>query len=203
MGYFLSLSKSDATSWLSASEWTLLISGIVLAMGIIGEIRAWMWGSWKKRFEYMVLLGVMGELIADGGVFFFSSQLQTVTDAEVARLNVEAGEARKVAGNADERSKALEQENLLLQAEVLKLQDAALWRNFTKEQSDTLISLAKKNLVRAPTFTVLFDSVVGNPEAKRYGGQIAPALSVALGLTIRQATRSIHVPRMYRRMGLH
>jgi hypothetical protein len=94
MGYFLSLSKSATSNWLKASEWMLLGFGLVLVVGIVGEIKAWMWGRWKKRFEYMVLIGVMGELLADGGIFLFSSRLQAISDREVADLNKEAVEAR-------------------------------------------------------------------------------------------------------------
>ena len=40
-----------------------------------------------------VIIGVAGELWADGGIFLFSSHLQTIADLEIAALTREAGEA--------------------------------------------------------------------------------------------------------------
>src|SRR5580698_7667024 len=82
MGYFLSLSKSATITWLDTSEWLLLLFGIVLVVGIVGEIRLPDWHHRLKTFEILVLVGVLGELAADGGIFFFSSHLQTISEAE-------------------------------------------------------------------------------------------------------------------------
>lgn len=119
----------------------LLVSGIVLVVGIIGEIRSSEWGVWLKRFEYLVLIGVAGELIADGGVFLFSSHLQTISDHEVAETFLKASDA-------DERSRTLVKENLLLQADVLRFQADVLRlrkesepRRLTGTQRDALIRM--------------------------------------------------------------
>lgn len=111
MGYFLSLSKSSTTLWLEVSEWMLLVSGIVLVVGIIGEIRSSEWGRWLKRFEYIVLIGVAGELVADGGVFLFSAHLQTISDSENAALSVKASGANERAGKAFDRATRAEASN--------------------------------------------------------------------------------------------
>jgi hypothetical protein len=131
-------------------------------------------------------------------------------DAEIATKA--SGEARMAAGNATSLARAARQEtdsfekriasanktaltaeshltealrlNLALQSDVAKLQAAALWRSFPESQRDKLISLAKQSLRKTPTFTVTFDSIVGNPEAKRFGDKISSALAVALGIPI-------------------
>src|SRR5215471_1736430 len=100
MGNFLSLSKAATIHLLDASEWMLLIFGAVLFVGIVGEIKHGMWGRSAKFFEFVVLWGVLGEVLADGGIFLFSSQLQIISDSEVARLNVAASDARREAENA-------------------------------------------------------------------------------------------------------
>src|ERR1700730_16205672 len=103
MGYFLSLSKPATTRGLEISEWALLLFGILLVIGIVGEIRSGEWSVRLHMFELLVLWGVCGELLADGGIFLFSTHLEAISDEEVglamerasnaeretARLNVE------------------------------------------------------------------------------------------------------------------
>jgi hypothetical protein len=86
MGYFFSLSKSATIHWLDASEWMLLAFGALLAVGIIGEIKHGMWGRPPRFFELIVLWGVLAEVLADGGIFLFSSQLQIISDSENTAL---------------------------------------------------------------------------------------------------------------------
>ncbi len=91
----MSLSKSATVAALDASEIALLAFGVALVVGIVGESR-----SKRKVFEWLVILGVAGELIADGGIFVFSRSLQTLEGYEIARLTQEAA-------NANERAKLL------------------------------------------------------------------------------------------------
>jgi hypothetical protein len=104
MEYFLSLSKSAAIHRLEDSEWGLLFFGLVVFVGIWGEIKSESHSKRLKIFEYVVLYGILGELISDGGVFLCSTQLQTISDREFAVLNKEAGDARKDASAAIERA---------------------------------------------------------------------------------------------------
>lgn len=108
MGYCLLLSKPAAIHWLDASEWGLLVFGLAVFVGIWGEIKLEHGSTRFKIAEYVVLYGILGELIADGGVFLFSTQLQTISDSENAVLNKEAGDARKAAGEANEHAKLLD-----------------------------------------------------------------------------------------------
>jgi hypothetical protein len=51
--------------------------------------------KWKKRiklFELLVIVGVAGELFADGGIFLFSAHLQTISDREIAVIRDKASQ---------------------------------------------------------------------------------------------------------------
>lgn len=103
MGMLLSLSKPTAVLWLGISEWALLLFGIVLVVGLVGEHKGIKSAKWKAReriFSMLVVVGVAGELIADGGIFAFSGHVQSISDGEVAAANLEAKQAGKDAGDA-------------------------------------------------------------------------------------------------------
>jgi hypothetical protein len=92
MGYFFSsLSKSETSTALDTSEWGLLIFGLILTIGALGEYKMLPRLALKfvphKVFEFIVAVGIAGEFIADGGVFLFSRHLQTISDGEYAALN--------------------------------------------------------------------------------------------------------------------
>src|ERR1700693_116815 len=91
MGYFSSLSKSATSAALNISEWVLLTFGLGLLVGILGEYKKlprFLIGP-KELFEILVVIGVAGEFIGDGGIFLFSSQLQTIEEREISRLNTD------------------------------------------------------------------------------------------------------------------
>ena len=113
MGYFFSLSKSAATVGLEVSEWMLLVFGGVLVLGIFGEYKKLpkrlllLWPA--TVFEILVMVGVAGELLGDGGVFIFSSHLQSIEDQELSSLGSNAGqlEARlKIVGDKATRAES-------------------------------------------------------------------------------------------------
>jgi hypothetical protein len=96
MVYF---SESATLTWLHASEISLLLFGLVLVLGLIGEYQKS--EKFKKRvhvFELMVVIGVGGELVADCGVLLFTEHLQTIADGKIAKLS---GEAQKFRDRAD------------------------------------------------------------------------------------------------------
>jgi hypothetical protein len=79
----------------------LLAFGVLLSVGIVGEIKHGMWGKSAKYFEFIVLWGVLGEVIADGGIFLFSSQLQIISDSENTALRKRADDAIATAKGFD------------------------------------------------------------------------------------------------------
>lgn len=101
MGYFFSLfslSKSATNGALNWSELALLIFGIVLIVGLVGEYRTSDPHSrCMKFFEMLVIIGVLGELVGDGGIFLFSHQLQVISDNEILEANRNAGDAKSSA----------------------------------------------------------------------------------------------------------
>jgi hypothetical protein len=107
-----SLSKGATSLGLNASEVALLLFGVLLVVGLVGEYSELArWKRFVKTFELFVILGVAGELVADGAIFALSAHLQTLSDLEVARLNNAAESAIATAKNfesqiADANAKA-------------------------------------------------------------------------------------------------
>jgi hypothetical protein len=111
-------------------------------------------------------------------------------DAQIAEAKRNTADAQRDAANAKERaSKADEhasknekdaalllQQNLTLERDVLKLEAAASWREFSVTHHDRLLQLAKEHPLSS---VILFDSVLGNPEAQHYGTLLAKALTDA------------------------
>jgi hypothetical protein len=96
MGNFLLLSKSATSNALNISEVALLVFGLVLTAGLIGEYaKSERWKRHLKTFEMLVIIGVAGELLADGGIFLFSGHLQTISNSEIAVLSKEAQQFRE------------------------------------------------------------------------------------------------------------
>lgn len=104
MGYLLSLSKPATTSWLDGSEIALLVGGLVLLIGLLGEHFASAGGVWLKRFTVLVTIGCGIEFLADGGVFLFSTHLQSISDAEVIAAENDAKHADESATKANNQS---------------------------------------------------------------------------------------------------
>jgi hypothetical protein len=101
MGILLFLSKSGASTGLDWSEIFLLIFGVMVAVGVLGEsAKSEKWKKWHRMFELLVIIGVAGELFADGTIFVFSKHLQTISDTELAAAIRKAGDAEVSANNA-------------------------------------------------------------------------------------------------------
>jgi hypothetical protein len=54
------------------------------------------WQRYKKKFEIMVIIGVAGELFADGGIFLFSRRVQTAFE------HVVSGQSTAITGLTDQ-----------------------------------------------------------------------------------------------------
>jgi hypothetical protein len=189
---FFSLSKSATSTWLTVSEWGLLMFGFVLVVGLVGESKRFQKRSWFKArhnlFETLVIVRVAGELLADGGIFMFSGHLQTITDSEIASLQTTnatlvkvAGEANKQAELAKERTEQLVSSNLLLRADLAKLEAAVEWRTITPTQEAKLIEFFKRvirdNLLPDKTVEVSAHQPT-DLEAMRYARRITKVLGL-------------------------
>jgi hypothetical protein len=97
MLFLTSLSSSDTKWWLAASEIVLLVATAVLVLGLIGEwpdSENWKTRIWYKLAKVAVIVGVIGELFGDAGIFETSARLQTLEGIAVADLNTHAEELR-------------------------------------------------------------------------------------------------------------
>jgi hypothetical protein len=151
MGYFFSLSKSATNSALNWSEVFLLICGVVLVIGIIGE-EVEKWELHKRLFVALVVAGVAGELIADGGIFLFSHQLQVMSDNEIAEANRNAGNAADAAGRAERSAQGARDKSAAVekQADALDIRLGAA--------SDKLGKLEQQLLIQGPRWQILEDN---------------------------------------------
>lgn len=121
-----SLSKSRTEFWLDASEWALLAFGIVLSVGLIAELldKSRTFREFLKRPkwpEFLVVIGVAGEIFSDGGIFLFGRHLQTISDDEVKTATAHASFANKLAGEARKDAEAARRETALVQSNNLAL----------------------------------------------------------------------------------
>ena len=121
MGYFISLSKPATKNCLDASEWALLFCGLIVLIGIWGEIKSEQHSKTLRMFEYLVLYGILGELLADGGLFLFSSQLEMISEAEVLHAETSAKQAYVSARDAHRQSTAAQEKASDAIAEAGKL----------------------------------------------------------------------------------
>lgn len=114
---FSSASSPEAKFWLRFSEITLIASAILLALGLFGE-----WPdseTWKKRLLYKaakaaVILGVLGELLGDGGIFSASERLQEIQETQIS-------EAVNRAAKAEEKLIAYRKQRYLTQGQKVRI----------------------------------------------------------------------------------
>jgi hypothetical protein len=86
---FSLLPESEAKSWLHVSEWLLFGSAILLAIGLAGEwpeSKEWKEGALYKAAKWAVIIGVVGELLGDGGVFKAGDRVEEIADDKIVAL---------------------------------------------------------------------------------------------------------------------
>src|ERR1035438_2597834 len=84
ISWLLFPTKAKAERGLTGFEITLIVCGLILALGAIGEYleehnklpRLLRWP--KLVFIIMVVVGLIGEFFGDAGVYVFSSKLQEI-----------------------------------------------------------------------------------------------------------------------------
>lgn len=128
-----SISKPLALTSLSISEWALLLFGVLLVLGLIGEFLAdhepkkfSKIRKLKRVFEILVIAGVAGEILADGGIFTFSGRLQSLSDLEVAASNERAKTADENANEAALRVAEIGRTNAQLSLTIEQLRSTNL-----------------------------------------------------------------------------
>jgi hypothetical protein len=170
---FNSLSESESKTWLDVSEALLIVSTILLTLGLLGE-----WpdsDSWKKRLIYKVakasvILGVVGELLGDGGIFETSRRLQGLQDAAVA-------DAQKETAKANRATEELRRQNLELETNLEKLRDQMAWHPLDKEKASKLVSRLKGQ--RIDLKSLAFTTNAHDPGPLRFCESVRSALKDA------------------------
>jgi len=186
MGALGSVSKSTASLGLHISEVVLLAFGLLLAVGLVGEYtKSDKWKEYARLCELMVIVGVLGELIGDGGMFLFSEALQSVSDLEVAQLNVKAAGAEQKA--AEERERAAQAEARAAEANEKAEQERSARMAIEEQLAHRVLSEEQKKSI-ASKLTQFAGIVVGviactnDLEIREFATQIRDALAAA-GMT--------------------
>jgi hypothetical protein len=158
MGHFFSFSKSATNTALDASEWALLLFGLILTIGVLGEYKKFptLLRASHATFELLVVIAIAGELFADGGVFLFSRHLQTISDGEFAAFNKEAGDARDRAAKAE-------------------LQTAEIRREMA-DRTLALDATERSQLEQFPKQRFEIITYAGDREARKFSDLVAGAL---------------------------
>ena len=150
MGTLVSFSKSATNTALNWSELALLLFGIILVLGLVGEyVESERWNKHLKLFEMLVIIGVLGELVGDGGVFLFSNQLQVISESEIADANKKAGDAKTSAEGASAAARRADADagNAHQKADIVAQQANDLRTKYVSAERD-LIALKAKSLPR-------------------------------------------------------
>jgi hypothetical protein len=154
IGTLFSLSKSAILTILNVSEWALLIFGAVLVVGLIIEYHAQHGSRWMKFGEMLVIVGVAGELLGDGGIFLSSRRLQIVADQEIADLAREVGNAKLALATQQERAAKAERE-------LLEERQHSANRDISVEDQRTLakkLIMFRRQRARIAAFPVNFET---------------------------------------------
>src|ERR1700677_2062865 len=96
MLFLTSLSDSETKAWLVASEILLIVATTVLVFGLIGEwsdSETWKNRIWYKVAKAAVIVGVIGELFGDAGIFETSARLDSIRELDNLKLQERAAKA--------------------------------------------------------------------------------------------------------------
>jgi hypothetical protein len=158
ISWLLFPTKTKAERGLTDSEIVLIVCGLVLALGAIGEYleehkklpRLVKWP--RLVFIVMVVIGLLGEFFGDAGVFVFSSKLQQIEGAEIQALDRLAKAARDNANEAiDKSSKAKEGADTAMGvAKAVKIESASLQRGLAATKK-----LAEEAKSQGPRWVIL------------------------------------------------
>lgn len=86
---FSSLSELDAKYWLDISDIALLVSAVLVTFGLFGEFsdsETWKKTGWYEAAKWVVIIGIVIELLGDAGVFQSGKRIQEVQDDKISEL---------------------------------------------------------------------------------------------------------------------
>jgi hypothetical protein len=146
LGAVTSLSKAATSTLLGVSETLLLLFGVLLVVGLVGEYRGTL-KRWVKVFEMFVIVGVAGELLADGGIFALSRHLETIANREIAALTEQAAVANQHSAEANDRAAQAEALAKGFEAQIVIAENGAAQAN-QKAESERLARTHLENKMK-------------------------------------------------------
>ncbi len=109
----------------------------------------------------LVAIGVSGEFLGNWIAGPIRKRLDAVKETEIARLNKEAGEARKAAGKAIERAAIAEENTEKEKFARLKLEERFAWRRISSKDHDALVAALESHAGATVEVTKLGDMEAG------------------------------------------
>lgn len=107
---------------------------------------------------FLVAIGVAGEFIGNQIAGPIRRRLDGAKEAEIARLNKEAGEARKAAGEAIERSASLEKQAEGERLARVRIEERLALRRIDEKQQKALVAALKSHAgARVDVFKLMAD----------------------------------------------
>src|ERR1700685_1282214 len=94
ISWLLSPSEAVAEGAEIGFDIALIISTAVVVIGLIGEYRKHGW--WKRHehlAEMLVLYGVVAEMLAESGTFWYALRLQAIEEAAISKATTDASNA--------------------------------------------------------------------------------------------------------------
>lgn len=135
--------------------------------------------SWIERALnislFLVAIGVAGEFVGNWVASPIRRRLDTAKELEIARLNKEAGEARKAAGDAIERAASVEQNAEKESLARIKIEERLAWRVLSPDQQARMAS----KLSDFRGYRVDIGTSPDTVEGARLAGQIQAVLTSA------------------------
>jgi hypothetical protein len=122
---------------------------------------------------FLVAIGVAGEFVGNWVAGPIRKRLETAKDLEIARLNNEAGNARKAAGDALERAAVLEKQAEQERLARVKIEAAVGWRSLSNHQKRDIGAALASFSPRAGA-SIWFNG--SSTEAEMFADDIAEAL---------------------------
>lgn len=150
----------------SASEIALLIGCFLVVGGLVLE--DWV-ATFRMSGEVAVIVGVMIEGLADGGIFLAAGKLRMIQAAELEGMRLEVASANARAAEANQKA---ERERL----ERLKLEEKLAPRRLSRESGKIIVSKLK---LRGPDTPVSIFVCRHDSEMMRFANELGEVLQLA------------------------
>jgi hypothetical protein len=157
----------------SASEVALLVGCFLVVAGLVFE-------DWVATFrisgEVAVIVGVMIEGLADGGIFLAAGRLRLIQDAELERMRLETAQANARAAEANQRAAEADAKTEKERVERMKIEEKIAWRTLSLKQWESIASKLRWN---RPKNSVPIWASRNDAEIMSFANSLGNALQIA------------------------